>query len=113
MLILFSRRFWNPLLVLSGGLTMVSGVFLLLHFRGHFLMHIHELVGIVFVISAAVHILLNFWPLVKSLGNRASTWAILFLLLLGIVLMSMSAIRGGRGEHMHDKEEIMRELGIQ
>jgi uncharacterized membrane protein len=113
MLILFSRRFWNPLLVLSGCLTMVSGVFLFLHFRGHFLMHIHELAGIIFVISCAVHILLNFRPLLKSLGNRASTWAILFILLLSFVLMSMSAKRGGRGEHKHDKEEILREIGIQ
>jgi len=113
MLIVFSRRFWNPLLVLSGCLTMVSGVFLFLHFNGHFLMTIHELAGIIFVISCTVHIFLNFWPLVKSLGNRASTWAILFILLLSFVLMFMSAKRGGRGEHKHDKEEILREMGVQ
>jgi uncharacterized membrane protein len=111
--ILFSRRFWNPLLALSGCLTMVSGVFLCLHFNGHFLMAIHERAGIIFVISGAVHILLNFRPLVKSLGNRVSTWVILFILLLSFVLMFMSAKRGGRGEHKHDKEEILREMGIQ
>jgi uncharacterized membrane protein len=75
-------------------------------------MTIHEWAGIIFVISCAVHILKNFWPLVKSLGNRASTWAILFILLLSFVLMFMSAKRGGRGEHRHDKEEILKEIGI-
>jgi len=111
-MLLFSRRFWNPVLLLFGCLTMISGVFLFLHFRGQFLMVVHEWAGILFVVSAAVHIVINFWPMLKSLGNRASTWAILFILLLSTVLMCMSAKRGGRGEHEHDKEEILREIGV-
>jgi len=99
---LFSRRFWNPLLTLSGCLTMMSGVFQFLHFGGFFLLTIHKWAGIIFVISAAVHILMNFGALVKSLGNRASTWAILFFLLLSLVLMSMFAKRSDSGHKMSE-----------
>jgi len=103
---LFSRRFWNPVLTLSGCLTMMSGVFQILRFDGRFLTAIHKLAGIVFVISVAVHILMNFGPLIKSLGNRASTWAILFFLLLSLVLMSLLAKRADN-EH-----KITREIDI-
>jgi len=101
----FSRRFWNPILTLSGCLTMMSGFFLIFHFSGSFLLYVHKLASIIFAISAIVHIFMNFGALLKSLGNRASTWAILFFLLLSLVLMFLFA---KRDDGWHRINRIMR-----
>jgi hypothetical protein len=65
------------------------------------------------VVSGAVHIFLNYRSLVKSLGNRPSTWGVIALLLLLLVAMTVSAIRGGRGEHKHNTLEKTGELGFE
>ncbi len=88
-----NRRFWNPVLVLSGGLTLVSGLYLMFELKSHAIAHIHEWASLFFLIACAAHLVLNWKPLLKTLGSRATAWTLLAVLLLSGVGMALSDIQ--------------------
>ena len=90
---LLNRRFWNPVLVLSGGLTLVSGLYLFFHLKSRPIVLIHEWCSIIFLVACGVHIALNWKPLLKSLGNRAAAWAMLAVLLFSGLGMAFTDIK--------------------
>ena len=93
MSLLLNRRFWNPVLVLSGGLTLVSGLYLFFHLKSRPIVLIHEWSSIIFLAACAVHLALNWKPLLKSLGSRASAWAMLAVLLFSGLGMAFTDIK--------------------
>jgi hypothetical protein len=90
---ILNRRFWNPVLVLSGGLTLISGLYLLFDLKSDSITHIHEGTSILFLVACAAHLVLNWKPLLKTLGSRATAWTLLTVILLSGVGMAFSNIQ--------------------
>jgi hypothetical protein len=56
---------------------------------------------------------LNFRALIKSFGSRHTFWVVVGILAIFCVLIAIAGKRAGRdAEYHHDKQQIMRELGI-
>jgi uncharacterized membrane protein len=88
-----SRNFWNPILVLTGGLTLVSGIYLFFHLKSRPIVLIHEWSSIIFVVACAVHIALNWKPLLKTLGSRVVACTLLAVVLLSGLAMAFTDIK--------------------
>jgi len=93
---LMSRKFWNPILVLTGGLTLVSGLYLFFHLKSRPIVLIHEWASIIFIVACAAHLALNWNPLLKTLGSRVVTWTLLTLLLFSGLGMAFSVSKDHR-----------------
>jgi len=106
MSMLLNRRFWNPVLALSGGLVLVSGLFLFFHFKSHVIAGIHEWVSLVFIVACAVHLVLNSKPLIKSLGGRAVAWTMLAVMLLSGLGMTFSDMKKHEHNHTHQQKNM-------
>ena len=105
---LLSRRFLNPVLALSGSLTLVSGAFLLFHLISHPIMTIHKVCSIIFFLACGVHLALNWKPLLKSFGKGAAGWALLAVILLSALGMAFSGVE----DKYQAMERIFREAQI-
>ena len=93
-----SRKFLNPVLVLAGGLTLVSGLYLFFHLKSRPIVLIHEWSSIIFVVACAAHLALNWNSLFKSLGSRAVAWTLLAVVLLSGLGMAFTDIKT---DHRH------------
>ena len=96
---MLNRQFWTPLLAVSGGVLLVSGLLLFFHFKSHAVKGIHEWAGIVFIVACAAHLVLNWKPLLKTLGRRFA-WVLLAVILLSGLGMAFSGIEDGH-KHKH------------
>ena len=94
---MMNRRFWNPVLALSAGLTLVSGIFLFFHLKSRAIVITHELGGLVFAIACLIHLGLNIKPLFKTIGGHRAAWVMLAVLLFSGLGMALSISDGGRG----------------
>ncbi|MDR2696386.1 MAG: hypothetical protein LBC79_08425 [Deltaproteobacteria bacterium] len=100
---LLNRRFWNPLLVVSGSLVMISGLFLLFHLMSRPIMLVHHIGGVIFPVACIAHGILNRKALANSLGSRAAVCAALAVILLAGLSMAFSDV-----EHTH--QHMMRRM---
>ena len=94
--ILKSRKVINPILVVAGILTMVSGVCMFFHFKSPLMVHIHEVLGLVLVIVSVLHLILNWRPLLKTI-NGFPVRVITLVLIVGLstwMLVSTAASPG-------------------
>jgi len=108
---IMSRRFWNPLLALAGGLTLVSGIFLFFHLKSRAIIITHELGGLVFAIACIVHLALNIKPLLKTIGGHGVAWAMLAVLLFSGLGMALSISDGGRNHGSRHGRNYSKEMG--
>lgn len=92
-----NRKIWNPILLLSGGITLASGIFLLFHHSSHLIAIAHQVGAILFTVVCAIHILINWKPLLKSLNSRLG-WILLAILTL-IVLAMVFTDKDGSHQH--------------
>ena len=99
MSVLQNRKFWNPLLVFTGGLTLVSGLYLFFHLKSRPIVLIHEWSSIIFIVACAAHLALNWNPLLKTLGSRAVAWTLLSVVLLSGLGMAFTDIKDHRHRH--------------
>ena len=104
---LLNRRFWNPVLVLSGSLVLISGVFLLFHLVSRPIMVIHELGGLVFLVACIAHVIMNRQPLMKTIGSRATACALFAVILLAGLGMASSDVEH---KHEHIRKKIVGEM---
>jgi putative copper export protein len=65
-------------------------------------MVIHELGGIIFLVACIAHVILNWRPLVKTIGSRISVCAVLAVILLAGLGMAFSDVEPKR-QHMMKK----------
>ena len=89
---LMKRSVINPVMTISGGLTMLSGFFLMFHYESHFAKAIHQVGGVLFIIFGVMHIVINWKGLAKSLRGRISVWAIAVLFAACIVIMAVTGV---------------------
>ena len=89
---LIKRSVINPVMTISGGLTMLSGFFLMFHYESHFAKVIHQIGGILFIIFGIMHIVINRKGLVKSRRGRISVLAITVLFAACVVIMAVSGV---------------------
>ena len=101
---LFNRSFLNPVLVITGILTLVTGLFLFFHIKSHLIVHVHEIGSLIFLVACLLHIFLHWKPLLHSMKSRLPGWAIVALLVITTVVMAYSGAtaepRKGRGMHI-------------
>ena len=87
---LFNRSFLNPVLAITGFLTLLTGLFLLFHIQSGLIMHAHEIGGLFFAVACLLHLFLNWKPLLHSMKGRLPGWAIVALLIIPTVVMAYS-----------------------
>jgi uncharacterized protein (TIGR00156 family) len=86
--LLGNRQFWTPLLVVSGGSVLITGLFLF--FGLCFFEEIHKWSSIVFIPACAAHIFLNRKPLLNTLNIRSIVMALVVVILLSSLVMFFS-----------------------
>jgi len=82
-------------LALAGGLTLLSGLFLLFHLKSRPIVMCHELGSLVFAVACLVHLALNAKPLLKTIGGRTIAWAIIGVLMFSGLGMALSGPKPG------------------
>lgn len=90
MSVLLKRTFLNPTLAITGGLSFVSGVLMFFKIKSFIIVPTHEWVSMVFLVACALHLLLNWKPLLHSLKGRPMRWSVLGVLMLSLVVMLYS-----------------------
>jgi len=91
------RSVINPILVMSGGLTLISGLFLMFHFESHFAKAIHQIGGVLMIIFAIMHLVVNRKALLTSVRGRFH----IFAALVFAVCIAIMAVKGVHVPHHH------------
>ena len=94
---LMKRSVINPIMVMSGGLTLISGLFLMFHYESHFAKAIHQIGGILLIIFAVMHIVMNRKALAASCKRQFHVWAVLVF----AVCIAIMAVKGVHTPHHH------------
>lgn len=88
---MYKREYVTPLMVLSFMVVAVTGTLMLLHVRSRPLGHLHEWMGLFFVIVGIIHVVLN-WSVLKTYFKRTPMRiSLAVVLLLSLVLLSGGA----------------------
>ena len=87
-----NRQIINPILTVSGLLTMVSGAFMFFHFQSTVVVGLHEIMGLIFITSGILHTAVNWRALLKTLGAKKQQYVIMAAIVLCVVIMVGSAI---------------------
>ncbi len=82
------RTLINRVLVISGGLTVLTGLFLLVHFESHFAKAVHQIAGLILVIFSIKHVWQNRLALGKAFTNKRSISIVLLLFALSVAVMA-------------------------
>ena len=86
---MLSRKLLNPILLVSSMAAMGTGLLLLFHIKGQYIVGLHEFSSLLFVVACVVHFLVNWRPLIASLkgqqGMARVTLALVLVLGLGIL----------------------------
>ncbi|MDL2286371.1 DUF4405 domain-containing protein [Desulfococcaceae bacterium OttesenSCG-928-F15] len=90
MSISMKRALLNPILIISGGLTLISGLFLFFHIKTFFIMILHEWVSIIFAAVCVIHLLLNWKLLLNSFKGRLPAWSLVLVLVVVTLAMGYS-----------------------
>lgn len=80
----------NKGLTLTGGLTLLTGIFLLFYYESHFAKAVHQIAGFVLAGFSITHIKINRKPLANSFVGRASLWVILGIFAVSLVIMAVT-----------------------
>jgi hypothetical protein len=91
-----TRSAINKAIAISGGLTCLTGMFLLIHYASHFSKAVHQIAGLAFMIFSIYHIKVNFKGVRNSFSGQAAKY-ILFSILLGCTITA--AIMGDFSSH--------------
>jgi putative exporter of polyketide antibiotics len=110
---LSSRRFWTPLLALSGSLILVSGLFLFFLLKSRVINDIHEWGSIVFIVACAAHLVLNRQSLLKALDRRATAWTVVAVAVIAVLGMAFSDIQSGHGQRQGMELRNSQEISYQ
>jgi hypothetical protein len=82
-----TRSTINKILAISGGLTCLTGLFLLIHYESHFSKAVHQIAGLAFMIFSIYHIKVNFKGVTNSFSGSAAKY-ILFSTLIGCTIIA-------------------------
>jgi len=88
------RSVVNLVMAISGGLVVLSGFFLMFHYESHFAKAIHQIGGVLFVISGIMHIVINRRGLTKSFK---AVLAVVLLFVVSVVIMTVTGVHTGHG----------------
>ena len=86
-----TRATTNKILAMSGGLTCLTGLFLMVHYQSHFSIVIHNIAGLVFMIFSLYHAKLNFKGIASAFTKNSSRFLMAFLFIGCAVI---AALRG-------------------
>jgi len=85
------RSVINPVMVMSGGLTLLSGFFLMFHYESHFAKAIHQIFGVFLIIFALMHIIVNRKALAATFKGRLQIFAA-FVFVVCIMIMAVKGV---------------------
>ncbi len=82
-----TRSAVNKGLVICGGVTALSGLFLMPHFESHYAKAAHQICGVLFIVFSCFHIKINFKPLRGSFAAKSIAAAsAVFIISIAIML---------------------------
>jgi len=82
------ERTWvSPFVAFSFLVMAVTGILMLLHFKGHAISSLHEWMGVIFVIGGVLHVILNWNGFLSCFQSKQSLFAILLVVALSLLLM--------------------------
>jgi hypothetical protein len=93
-----NRAALNKLLLISAGLTVLSGIYLLFHYISPFTKAMHEVSGIVMALLSMWHLKLYWRALINSSGGKKFFNLVLLLFVIIVVVMSVTGQKMTRDE---------------
>jgi hypothetical protein len=88
---MIERSWVSPITALSFLVVATTGLLMLLHVRLPGMKGLHEWMGVVFVVAALLHIVLNWRPFLTCLRQRSAAVALGVALVLGAVALLVPA----------------------
>ena len=85
---LCKRSIINPVLVISIGLTALSGLFLMFHYESHFTKAIYQIGGIFLVIFVVMHLIINWKTLMVFLSGPFMLWTMVVFAVAVVIMTS-------------------------
>lgn len=84
-----NRTIINKGLLICGGVTAISGLFLMPHFESNYAKAAHQICGVLFIVFSGFHIKVNLRPLHGSFTIKSALFAaVIFIASAAIMLMS-------------------------
>ena len=109
---LFNRAFLNPVLVITGILTLMTGLFLFFHIKTRLIVQVHEIGGLVFAVACLFHIIVNWKPLLHSMKGsllRRTVATLLIITIAGLAYFGATADPHKERELRHKERELRME----
>ena len=78
----------NTILAVSGGLTILSGLFLLFHYESSLIKAVHEIGALVMALCFIPHLKANWKSFKSSFPNKTKVYAIAAVFALAIMVMA-------------------------
>lgn len=94
------RAVINKVLILSGGLTALSGIFLFFHYESSFIKAIHEIGALTLLVFCLLHLKMNWNALAKAAGGKK------FALFALCVFAAYAAVMAATGT-LYDEETML------
>jgi hypothetical protein len=104
----FQRSFVTPIVTATFAVVGFSGVLMLLHVKNAMVKESHELVGLLFVVAAAVHLVLN-WNCFLTYVRKPLTIT-LGIVVIALVVLMFTGSQGGAPGGPHAMMEIARRV---
>lgn len=77
----------NKVLVLTGSLMCLTGIFLLFHYESHFALAVHQIAGLIFVVFCILHIKINWNAIAKLFKSSFTPYIIISILIISTIIM--------------------------
>lgn len=95
-----TARLWlTPIAALTFLVVLVTGVLMLLHVHSGPIRFLHEWVSVVFALTGAAHVWLNWRGFMGILRQRVGVVALVSTCVVCVVLTLLGALSGDKGHH--------------
>jgi uncharacterized membrane protein len=90
------ERSWiSPLIAFTFLIISVTGLMMLFHIKGHLLSHLHQWMGILFVIAGVFHLTCNWRGFLSCFKNKKQSVFAMFLVIALMLLFGLSGSFSG------------------
>ena len=93
------KRTWiSPFVAVSFIVLAITGILMLLHVKGGGIASLHEWIGVFFVITGVLHLILNWSALLSCFRSKQSAVAVIAVLVISSLFL-FGGIFGDEGRH--------------
>jgi hypothetical protein len=104
----FLKKTWiSPFIGCSFLIIAISGVLMFFHVKTHSLVTLHEWMGLIFVLTATLHLILNWKKLISYLSKRMAALSLVVVLFIAFFLIALGGFKdSGQNPDQHRERRV-------